>query len=140
MQRREFITLLGGAAAAWPLAARAQQRAMPVVGYITTGAGGESGRSVADFRTGLADAGYVEGKNVMIEFRSAPLGFRRQRELIAELVDRNVSVIVAVGGSTLIQAATSATSVIPIVFVFGGDPLAYGFVEKLNGQAVTSLA
>src|SRR5438477_7507333 len=115
MRRREFITLLGGTAAAGPRAARAQQRAMPVVGFLALRSGPDNYDFVA-FRDGLASAGFVEGRNVAIEFRSANNRWERLAPLAAELVQRQVVAIVAFDASSAIEAAKSATSTIPIVF------------------------
>jgi putative ABC transport system substrate-binding protein len=129
VRRREFITLLGGAAAAWPLAARAQQSALPVVGYIGSTAEMDAPRLRA-FRQGLDEAGYVEGRNVAVDYRGTGNIGGRGAELAAELVRRQVSVIVGVAPSA--AGAKAATSTIPIVFWGSPDPVQVGLVASLN--------
>jgi putative tryptophan/tyrosine transport system substrate-binding protein len=138
MRRREFITLLGGAAA-WPLAARAQQPTMPIVGFLHSGSPAMNKYIAAALRKGLAEAGYVEGRNVTIEFRWANNQLRLMPELAADLVGLPATVIVAAGSSPL--AAKNATSTIPIVIASGIDPVKRGFVASLNrpGGNVTGL-
>jgi putative ABC transport system substrate-binding protein len=132
MRRRDFIKLLGGAVATWPLAAWAQQPAVPMVGFLTSLGPNDRPNLREAFRRGLSDAGYVEGRNVRIEYRFGGNQHDRLLALAAELVDYKVAVIAATGGSSTVLAAKAATSSIPIVFTFGGDPVREGFVASLN--------
>jgi putative tryptophan/tyrosine transport system substrate-binding protein len=142
MRRREFITLIASAATVRPLAARAQQSALPVLGFLNSTSAHDSGSLVAAFRTGLSETNYVEGQNLAIEFRWAEGQYARLPMLAAELVRRQVAVIASTGGIGSAQAAKAATASIPIVFTSGFDPVAMGLVASLNkpGGNVTGVS
>jgi putative ABC transport system substrate-binding protein len=131
LTRRDFITLLGGAVALWPLTSRAQQKAMPVVGYLSSGSPGSNAPNVAAFREGLNQAGYIEGQNLAIEYRWAEGSYDRLPALAADLVGRRVDLIVAAGALPPALAAKHATSTIPILFNGVGDPVGVGLVASL---------
>jgi ABC-type uncharacterized transport system substrate-binding protein len=141
-RRREFVTLVGGAAAAWPRTARAQQPAMPVVGFLSDRAPGESMNLVSAFRQGLREVGFVEGQNVIIAFRWAEGHSDRLPTLAKELIDLRVAVLFAAGGSPSAFAAKTATQTIPVVFSAATDPVSVGLVTSLSrpGGNVTGMS
>ena len=142
MKRREFIRLIGGAAAGWPVAARAQQRAKPIIGFLSGRSPDDSGYLLTAFRRGLAEESLVEGQNVVIEYRWARGEYSRLPELAGDLVKLPVDVLLGVGGDASARAAKNATSTIPVVFGMGGDPVATGMVASLNrpGGNVTGVS
>jgi putative tryptophan/tyrosine transport system substrate-binding protein len=143
MRRREFITLLGGAATTWPLAARAQQPAVPVIGYLSQRSPTDSASIVAAFRQGLKEEGFVEGQNVIIVSRYAEGQIDRLPTLASELVRRGVNVFVATGGTgSVVKAKPIVPPTIPIVFAMGGDPVKLGVVASLArpGDNITGVS
>jgi len=142
MKRRQFITLVGSAAAAWPFVSRAQQRAMSVIGFVSSRSSGESAVQVAAFREGLSERGFVEGDNLAIAFRWAEGHYDRLPALCSELVHQGVAVFVAVGGPPSALAAKAATVTTPIIFILASDPIKLGLVASLNhpGSNATGVA
>jgi ABC-type uncharacterized transport system substrate-binding protein len=132
MRRRDFINLVGGAAAAWSVAARAQSSKAPVIGFLRSGSSADSAPLVAAFRQGLNELGYIEGQNLVIEYRWAEGHYDRLSALAVDLVERRVAVLVATGGDASVDATLAATTTVPIVFIASGDPVASGWIASFN--------
>jgi putative tryptophan/tyrosine transport system substrate-binding protein len=132
VRRRDFITLVGGAAAGWPLAANAQQQALPLVGFLSSRSAEDTTKLVEAFRDGLQVSGFVAGKDIEIEYRWANGQYERLAALAADLIGRGLAVLVTTGSEPSALAAKAATTTIPIVFVIGGDPVKFGLVQSLN--------
>jgi putative tryptophan/tyrosine transport system substrate-binding protein len=139
LKRREFITLLGGAALAWPLTARAQRPSIPIVGFLNSQSPGPFSHMVGGFRESLAEAGFIEGQNIAIEYRWAEGQYDRLPALANDLVGRGLAVLVATGGEPSALAAMAATATIPIVFSIGGDPVKRVLSQALPAPAGMSL-
>jgi putative tryptophan/tyrosine transport system substrate-binding protein len=143
MQRRQFMTLVGGAVTSWPLVARAHQATVPVIGYLSTGSSqSDAVTFLPAFRKGLGEFGFVEGQNVEIDYRWADFQYERLPSMVADLAQRQVSAIAAIGGTPPALVAKAATSSIPIVFYLGIDPVQFGLVASLNhpGKNITGVA
>ena len=132
MKRREFITIIGGAAASWPLAARAQQSYIPVIGIIRTTSADDAPTLLIPFKQGLRHEGFIEGQNVRIDFHAADNVYERLPAMVADLVSKKVDVIVPTGAVSAAQASKAATTTIPIVFIIGSDPIENGLVNSIN--------
>jgi putative ABC transport system substrate-binding protein len=141
MRRREFMTLIGGAAAAWPLAAHGQQRSMPLIAFLNSQSAAPFAHMLGGFRRGLRDAGFIEGQNIAIEYRWAEGQYDRLPALANDLIRQHPAVLVATGGEPVALAAKDATQAIPIVFIIGGDPVRQRLVATMNcpGGNVTGL-
>jgi putative ABC transport system substrate-binding protein len=141
MKRREFIGILGGALAMWPIGVRAQQQVVPLIGFLNTQSAGSFSHLVAGFQQGLREAGFLEGQNIQIEYRWAEGRYERLPALANDLVHRGIAVLVATGGEPAALAAKESTEAVPIVFIIGGDPIRMGLVTSMNrpGGNVTGL-
>jgi len=140
MRRREFVSLLGGATASWPVRSHAQQKPTPVIGFLGVGSADQFAPTVAAFHEGLKDIGWIVGQNVVIEYRWADGHFDRLPALVADLVKRKVDILATSGGAAAALAAKSASSTIPVVFETGIDPVARGLVASFARPGATSRA